>query len=512
MEENNPFCKSNKVLLLLLILITIVHVIYASILQRGVYLDGAMHFVVLLNGLSSGKLTIAADPSHTRYLSTLFMQLPTAISYSILGIKSKYLLSVIFSMGYFAIPPLLVWWNYKLTQRTKRYDIFTFSLITYTLSILLFQIFAIVELGFTAGVCFLLYNYLTIKEPYSQKDIYSMGLLSVILFNSHEFILFVGPILFIAALFHASEVKDEKQKQIKFNIGLISLIAGIFVLLFILMHQQTQNETGRFFGELIDLWGHYLILNTSLSITAVIVMCATIKKQQTFSIKEIAIISAIFIYALYRLFSNINLSLDPMLEQHTRVVPCILVPILLLFLLIIDFSAKKISSTILSNILTIAIICGIAQTAWQMNNTYWWGKNVKYLKTELQNSKDLLYIPEDHEEISSFYNKKLRRYIWHFSYAATSLTFADTYEIKTLLSHYNTDSDPGNMAYRDWFALAKNKDYFWIPTVRILRKNKFWDAQKATEELGKYNKQNKIQTIRTEPKQKWTMDAQKEGK
>ena len=114
---------------------------------------------------------------------------------------------------------------------------------------------------------------------------------------------------------------------------------------------------------------------------------------------------------------------------------------------------------------------------------------------ELAKTQELLYIPSEHEEISSFINEDLRRYIWHGVYAATSILFSDTYEQKTLLVNYDESQSDGNYSYREVLYVVKDSPYISIPFGGYYNiKNKFWDLTKCAKALDKYNKEHKIYT------------------
>ena len=132
-----------------------------------------------------------------------------------------------------------------------------------------------------------------------------------------------------------------------------------------------------------------------------------------------------------------------------------------------------------------------------MVNTYYWDKNIKYMKAELEKTNALLYIPSEHELIADFHTPTLRRFIWHGAYAFTSILFSDTYEQKTLLVNYDfSDDNIGNQTFRErLFILPNDKNYMMIPYGRVIKiKNKYWDLTKCAEALDKHNKKYNIQT------------------
>ena len=140
-------------------------------------------------------------------------------------------------------------------------------------------------------------------------------------------------------------------------------------------------------------------------------------------------------------------------------------------------------------------MCGIMQTAWQLVDTYYWDKNIQYMKSELNKTQDLLYIPSDHEEISSFFNPALRRYIWHGVFTSTSILFSESYEQKTLLLNYDEPIDGGNGSYREFLYIPKNNpDMIAIPWGWFNIKNKFWDLTKCADALKKYDIEHNIES------------------
>ena len=487
--------KKNKILIVIFILVSIIHVIYASLSQRAAYLDGALYITSLLENFSYNNYTIFNDPNHTRGVISFINQIPMAVGYFFMFIKNKYILSVLFSLPCFLFPLLGLWWNYLLTKRTGRYDIFVLSFFTYATTVLLFQISAIVELSTSSMLCFVLMNYLAGDIDYNKKDIALISILVIMLFGSYENILFIGPILFFASLYYAVQTDNQFKQKVKFWIGQGGLYAAVYVLLFILTHHETQGESIRFFKEFYDFLGLSLQLNTLISIIAIVLLVIFAKRQELLSNKMLLGIGALFSYVLFFMSKNLQTYLQPMWEYHTRTIPCWLVPLLLLAVLLIDILKKKPSKVLLTNTLSIILFCGIAQTMWQINNTFWWNKNIDYMKKELKEYNGRLYIPEEHEEIASFFNKNLRRYIWHFSFASTSIVFSNDYEVKTLLSHYDKEDEVGNKKCRDWL-FVENESTFYLPTARLSRKNKFWDVTKATEALDKYNKAHNIKTFK----------------
>lgn len=492
MDLQNNILKNNKFWIILTVLITTIHVIYASIIQRGAYLDGAMLSVVLLDKFSHGQYFIYSDPEHTRFFMNFLNELPMAFGYFILMIKSKYWLSVLFSLPLFLFPPLIIWWNYKLSQRTKRQDIFVLSVFIYATILLPFSIFSIVEIINAALLQFVLLNYLAGKIDYTKKDIALITILVLFLFGSQEYVVFLGFVLFAGALYYASKEENVFNKKIKYGIGLGGLLSSLYVIVFLFLHQQTQGESIRFMKEAIDFIPNLLNLNSILSILTILIVPFILLKKDCFSKKIIIIISLIYIYLLWHMFNHLNIYLIPMWEGHFRTIPCWAMPMLFTIIPLLDAIKKRPSNIFYSNLLTVGLMCTIAQTIWQINNSYWFNKNIEYMQKELKACPNALYIPEEHEEMSSFINKDLRRYIWNFSYTSTSILFAPQKEIKTILMQPSKDR-VGNFSYREWLYVNDN-EMFTIPTQNLHIRNKFWDATKVTDALDDYNRAHHLRT------------------
>lgn len=488
--------KRNKIWIILAVLITAVHVIYASLTQRGAYLDGALWILVLLNKFSSGNYIVVTDPGHTRFFINFLNQLPMAIGYFILSIKSKYWLSVLFSLPLFLYPPLLIWWNYKLSQRTERYDLFVLSVFIYGAMLLPFSIFSVVEIILAALLQIILLNYLVSNINYTKKDIALITILTISLFSSYGYVLFLGIILFLGSLYYASKEDNPLNKKVKYFIGLGGLLASLYTVVFIIVHTTTKSEAMRFMQEAMNFWPHVFHLNLILSITA-LALTALVSFKKNYLGKVLPTLAAtIFLFILGYMFTHLSLSLVPMWEGHFRTIPCWAMPLIFTIVIILDAIKKKPSEVLCANILTIALICTISQTIWQINNSYWFNKNIEYMKNELKVCKSFLYVPEEHNsEMGSFFNKDSRRYLWNFAYTASSILFAPNKEIKTLLIQPQENTDGGgNLSYRDYLCVNDEK-HFIIPTAIISRENSFWDATKVTKALNEYNKSHGLNAI-----------------
>ena len=490
--------KNNKqfnVLKWIFIVVSIIHIIYATITMRGLYLDGSFYMIDMLDNLSNWNFAISADSTgHPRFFISLITQIPVMFSYAVLFIKSKFALMMIYSFSLFAIPLLALWWNYNLSKRTNRIDIFFWSLFSYCSILITFSIFSVVETIIGATLHFILWNYLVLNDTYKKRDIVFIVFLITMMFATYEYVAILGIIFFFAAIYYSSIATNENSKYIKNLIGLGSLAAAVYNLAFILNVSGEEGEIQRFLHEWTFFWQFAPTLNLSISIITVVLLIYFIFNTRKFPNWTLYVIASIYAFCFFNLATKPWISINPMIEGHFRSIPCWFLPIAFTAILIFDILKKETNQTKLSNFICIVLICGITQTCWQMVNTYYWNKNIQYMKNELNSVETPLYIPSEHPEISSFHNRQLRKYIWHSIYATTSVLFSDTYEQKTMLMHYDEEIDEANTTKREYlYVIPDKKNKMNIPfDTEIDIKNQFWDLTKCAEALDIYNKEHNI--------------------
>ncbi len=484
--------KIYKFLMWFFIIISIVHVIYATVTMRGMYLDGAFYILDQLNRYSNGIYTITSCSDHPRFFILTLLQSPSIIAYSILHIHNKFALMMIFSCSMFLLPLLALWWNYVLIKKTKRLDIFYWSLFSYSLIIITFSIFSIVECILGSMLHFVLWNYLAMGGgKYNKRDIALITFLIIVMFGTFEYVIILGLIFFIASLLYAKQEENIKNKAVKLYIGIGALGASIFNLIFVLNVPNEKWEIIRFFNEIYVTLPHIFNINFSISLITILMLCILIYKKRKIDFKLTLLFISLFILNFIRILYCISTSLNPMYEQALRVIACFALPIIFTIILIFDILKKEQNYIKLTNYICIVLICGIFQTAWQLVDTYYWNKNIQYMKSELNKTQDLLYIPSEHEEISSLYNSNLRRYIWHRMYAATSIVFSESYEQKTLLVNYDYNYEPMQGHHREYLYVVDNTTIA-IPWEKFNIKNKFWDLTKCADALQKYDIEHNI--------------------
>lgn len=492
-SENN---KQLKLLFIVFILISIVHIIYATITMRGMYCDGAFYMIDQLNSFSSNSYKLSLDMEHPRFMMSFLMQFPAIIAHFLFNIKSKFVLMGIYSFIQFSLPVIFLSLNFILTKRTKRIDVLFWNVFTYGAIICPFMIFSVVESIIGFSLHFILWNYLCSKIDYKKTDIIFILFLLTMMFGTYEYVAFLGIIFFFAHFHYVMQEKDFKNQCVKTLIGVGSLVASIYNIIFMLKTNGEKGEIIRFLGEAADYFHHLFELNTLFSIITIITLMLIAIRKEQISKTLLSLVVIIYTIASIYLLNTPLTSIYPMWEGHLRTIPCWFLPLLFAILLIKDMVSDRINENRYINFLCIALICCIFQTGWQMVNTYYWNKNIEYMQNELQNYKELLYIPSEHEEISGFHNKELRRYIWHGIFPATSILFSKEYKQKTLLLSYDKPQDPGNGTFRNRLYVISDKKMSIPFGTAIDIKNDYWDLTECAKELDKYNKENKIKTDR----------------
>lgn len=497
--ENN---KQFNILLFIFIVISIVHVLYATVTFRAMYEDGGFFMMSLLQNISDKNFTPIFDPSHTRIFILFLQEIPVYFANAIFQINNKFALMAVYSLSLFTLPLLALWWNYKLSKRTQRMDIFLWSLFNYCAILLTFQIFSLVEIIIGSTLHFILWNYLATKMEYTKKDIVLIIFLIAMMFLTYEYVIVLGIIFFMASFMYVYREDDIKSQIVKTLIGFGALAASVFDIFYMLRQEGEGGEILRFIKEGYDFFPRIFELNILLTIVAVglLFVFAFINRKKLHPVATWCIV-AIFFVAFMKLFLNQEASVYPMWEQHLRTIPCWLLPVIFTGMFISDIFREEKNQIKVYNMICIVLICGIFQTTWQLIDTYYWDRNIQYMKQELAKTDEPLYIPAEHELISDFHTPTLRRYIWFGAYAFTSILFSEDYEQKTLLVNYDKSSDEGNITYRETLFVYKSGNgeeptKMSIPYgVTIDIKNKFWDLTNCAKALDKYNKQNNIQTL-----------------
>lgn len=498
---NKKIDLSVKILGLIFIIISLCSVFFAACSQRGLYLDGAVFFMKILDNYSSGNYTFFQDIYHPRFFVAALQQLPLILAAVVFHIKSKITLATIYSFAMFFFPLLFLWWNYELTKRTKQYAILFWSVFFYACVSLQYHIFAICENIIGVPCQFLLLNYLFGKINYTKLDKIGIGILLLLMFGIYEHTILVGIIMFACMFLTLFDEENSKNLLIKILIGAISLAAAIYTFFFALMCKHEHSDFVRFLVETFDFWNRFFGLNTGLFVlTVFLLLILLIRKNHSFSPKQTILIGFIYLYYFLRMVALPDLYLMPMWEQHTRSIVCWAVPLVFLGLFIYRLKINKPQTDLIKNAYIPVLFCGIFLSLWQIVHTYFWNENIGYMKKELANYDQILYFPEEHEEISGYFNEDLRRYIWNANYSSTALVLTKEYRVKKFLMPYEkSDNNSSNPSLREYLYVLPEKGLISLPynnKVHII--NKYWDLTDCANQINQYNEENNIPTNRAD--------------
>lgn len=476
------------------LVISIIHVLYAAYIQRGLYMDGSVYFIKLLNIINSGQWSIPVDINHPRFCVLAIQSFPTLILGNLFGCSNKYALSFTYSLTQFGVPLLLLFWNYRLTKRTRNKAIFFFALLEYCLIILLFEIFSVVETIIGVQVYFLILNYLFAKCSYTKIDKIGIIFLLITLFGIYEHTIIIG-VLFFIGMFLALKEKPLTKEQIfiKLCIGITALCSSLYTFIFAALNSNEHSDFARFLIEATDIWPICHKFNMILSIITIIFLSITLFKKKI-SLPFLTLMILIYFITLKHMTDNLGIYLSPIPEGHARSINCYFDCFLILGFLCGKFFKIPEQKDLIQRCYIPVLLCGISLTFWQIVNSYYFDINIKYFKTALNNCNGTLFIPEEHDEVSSFFNKDLRRYIWHGNYSTTALAITKDYKIKTMPLHYN-HQDFANNPFREYLYSIPAKNIVCLPYYVFLpTKSKFWDMSDFAAALDKYNRENDIKT------------------
>ena len=115
------FFKDKTIFLLftIFIVLSIIHIVFATAINRGLFADGFLYVPEILDKLSLQGYGFQLIEDRTRIFINFVNQLPMNIGYW-LGIESKKILLFLFSLPLFLFPFLVNLYNIILAKRTKR--------------------------------------------------------------------------------------------------------------------------------------------------------------------------------------------------------------------------------------------------------------------------------------------------------------------------------------------------------------------------------------------------------
>lgn len=485
--DETPF-KKNKRMLILLTFFTLLNAILATLVMRGAFSDGIVFLMTILNSLSNGQYGIASDVSqHTRLFINLINQFPINFAHNFLGIHNKQILMMLYSFPLYVFPLLALIFNCMLSKRTKRFDIAIIGLGIYFLAVASSALYSVVELRLATVFYLILFNYLAGKINYTKFDIGAILFLILMLFNSHELVIIIGPIFFLISFYYAKNEENKFNKNVKRFIGYSSLSASLYLVYWF----YTKPVTGEAFRYLQEAQISLLNIKESFGILTfislfLISLCIFYKKY--FSKYIIMGLTCLYSGILIWVYLNLTTYLNSNLFFAIRTWPCFVLPVALILVFIIDYFRLKVGNIFYTNILTIICFTGILYSIWQINHSYYFYKDYKYFQNKMDTISKVMVTPD---EVSDIYSRlERRRYHFMNTFTTESILFSDKFKINHIVVPEKVSSGYSEK-YQCYVYLKDYKFYvdksgiLHLPYINIDVKNDFWDLTDITKELEK---------------------------
>lgn len=480
--------KEIKILTIIFIILSVIHIIYATVADRGLFLDGMFWFPSILDSLSNNGYGFSLVDDRTRWFTNFLNQLPINIGYSF-GLKDKNILLYLFSLPLFLFPFLANIANIFLAKRSKRYDIVLFSLFLYSFGILPAIMYSVVEVYLGSSLLLLLFHYFVADINYTRRDIIIISLLCILSFGLSEVVVFSGLLLFFLSFHIIPRIKHKKEKIVKSAIAITQIwAAGIVTFLNFIVLPGIQRETTDFFSELmniernifVEFWKEPYLLEV---ITIIMVAYFLFKKQK---MKRTTII---FISSIYLLLVSLMLFYREIYIYNYhfisyRVVIFILFPVLMFVLFLQEVYKKFFHKNILYNLLIITLILGMSNTFIQFFYSFKvFDLKERYLNI-LEQSKEQFIIPEKNL-LGKVYFAKDNIFFTPLSPTADFLALWDEKKIKMFVLPFS--SDVVIPAFKE-IEIDTKKDFLIFASNSVDLINEFWDMSIIEEQYIKNKK------------------------
>lgn len=462
--------KINKILFTIFIITTIVHLIYATIVNRGLFGDGAIYSLVMLQ-----EDNIFIDQSHSRFHITFLLQAPAFILYQFTKLKS--VLTHTFSLTLFLIPYIFLLISLYVGKRTKNEDLFWFNFGFFSIFSLPASIFSVTETITGNIILGILYQYIWSKKEFSKLDLLLITTLLFLSFGIYEYIIIIAPI-FIFCIMFISKNDSKKLKIIKFGISFILCISAIKSFCLLFSENGSYEEINRFLNEFINVITFFYNSNILISFLALIFVLFTfLSKKQI----PIYILFLINLCIFCKLFLNLEETLLPEFEQNARTLNILFFPIFLIFISIYKYKKENLlTDKKLLQFKTIIILCAIFQNIWQIINSFYWSENIMFIEKEVKSSNTCLYKNKNDKLYlgNSREKKHLRRYVYPMLYTITYILMTDDYKIKSIPMSYDITidkKDKEKIIVLDELIIPYEKNIKVLFTYKIDKKNEIWD-------------------------------------
>lgn len=474
-QDDRISIKRNKVLLSILALFSSINAIVASLVERGVYADGVIYMLSILNSFSHGVFGYSSDiDHHPRLFINLINQLPINIVHFVFGVNDKQFLMIFFSLPLFIFPLLALAYNFMLSYRTKRYDIAILGLGVYFLSVTPSALYSIAELRLAVGFYIILLNYLVGKINYTKFDIGIILFLVLIMFNSHELVLIIGSLFFIISLYYAKQEEIIFNRRVKYFIGFSSLAASLFMVYWFLT-RPIVGEAVRFVDEAISSVGAVSLSFSFATFISLLLIYFCVFYKSYFSKTFITGLILLYTCMFLWFFSKPHV-INSTAFFSFRTWPCLFCPLMVVIIYVIDRFKIKVNKAFYTNVLSIICILGTFYTVRQLNHSYRFYKDYKVYREKLAKMSEGIVTSD---ELADFYSLSgLSIYHTMDTYTSESILFSKNKKINSIIV-------PSEIKEDAQYDISVKGNKLSLPYVSIDVKNKYWDLTNVKDDIKK---------------------------
>lgn len=422
------------------------HLLIAIYTERALYADGANIFITLLS--KEFTWPVADDSKHIRLLVNILNQAPLALGLK-LGLEDLRALKLLFGAGLFLVPTLAYIYCYILSRRAGDYRVFAFSMLSLIACALPSEIF-ILNQAFTAlSLAWIVFHYVLLRMQLKKMDWIFLSVISVILFRSHESLIFWGLLIAAAAglrVYSWSRHKDEAFPTSTAGLGLLGLAQTVFVVYWQLSHP-VEKQTAAFLNLLNlatpqDLWQGGTGIAFLTFVLSVMLFCFSLVKKHLRprgSSAAYVILAALILSGsllmLQKAFAPAMTEdvIIPMRDFSYRFLIPFGAPLFMTFAAVIFFS-KTYFSRKEATLYTLLISSALsASSFYQISNSLYWNDFAKTAASVLEKSNQLIISPEEvYRELEE--NNKIAsgRYAWPWAWTVLGLSLQKNKEISRI--------------------------------------------------------------------------------
>ncbi len=396
-----------------------------------------------------------------------------------------------FSLSFFVAHIILLYANYLVAKRTKRYDICIAAFSFYTMFCIICFIWNIREFYVSFLFNFILLQYYFSVEKPKKSDIVIASVLSLLMFEMSEFNLLISILFLLFTCLYIKKNKDISSADnpffLKKLITGLSVAPAIYIVLKVLYILKFIKPTAvsEWKDNFIALFAHSLTITIALSAVFAFLslfLIFFIKKDLTYkTIPIILIVLSGFMFVFVKRVNIFKINWESELCLYWIAVIAFFFIVLYFFIAeYFNFKAEKFNPYFYKNLIIISCIFGILNIFWQIHSCIEYGKLQQELKSIMNNSKEVIteipdkYYEEDYKYSYLFDNLPC------YGILPLSILLNDKYEVNRMLW-------PSQKRVNAYCALGKTDNFYINPRYIKIQdtvlpvKNKYWDLTPIAE-------------------------------